>query len=472
MKDLAKIDLDPNTVYNVSLSVTQGTKKFDNLRFFQSKTPKLFNIIPGQYSTFSRLTTALEPVIPTIKPGTGVFIPADERFINVTSVNWVTNWVFERSEQETRYVLGASTVTFTVSIASDPGTFNFSIDGFEPSFACLNGRSDWKRVNSTTFQITMPVLEFVPGLTADPKWVRTNINNAVAQTKFNNRAGNSLIYTKAKPKNVVAGQEIRISTQKGVACFPTHTKVLEVVSSGSTHYLILSAPCIAAIDKDKYFTFSNLVWTKGLSSYTESGNFNSAAKMKYYTSPSYVAIVNIYRFTGSSSISSEVLNSTVLDALIWEEDIRDFIYFFISDTAGSSTTSPTWYYFNNGDNNGGITPANLSGTRISGVALSVASGSGEDRVLNPPPPAPGYVTNTSLYPSYPAIALKARARFYDISKTNGENDASVPSLSHPASVRFAIARYVRSSDGINWSRSWLGTDNRMKNVLSLEEALS
>lgn len=472
MKDLAKLDLEPNTVYNVSLSVTQGTKKFDNLRFFQSKTPKLFNIIPGQYSTFSRLTTSLEPVIPTIKPGSGVFVPADLRKIDVTKVNWVTYWVYDRSEQETRYVLPASTVRFRVTIASNPNTFNFSIDGFEADFACLNGRSDWKRVNSTTFEVTIPVKEFAPGLTADPKWERTNINNAVAQTKFNNRAGNSLIYTKSKPKNVVAGQEIRISTQKGVACFPTNTKVLQVVSSGSTHYLILSAPSIAAIDKDKYFTFSTLAWTKGLGPYTESGEFNSAAKLSYYTSPSYKPIINIYKFTGNSSISSEVLNSTVLDSLIWEEKIRDFIYFFISDTAGTSTGSPTWYYFNNASNNGGITTtANLEGRKIGGVPLSISSGSGEDRALNPPPPAPVYVTNTSGYPSYPAIALKAKTRFYDISKTNADNDATLPNTNYPVSVRFAIARYVQGPDG-NWSRSWLGTDNRMKNVLSLEEAIS
>ena len=86
MKDLAKLDLDPNTVYNVSLSVTQGTKKFDNLRFFQSKTPKLFNIIPGEYSTFSRLSKALKPVIPKI--GGGVYTPADLVEIQVDTVSW------------------------------------------------------------------------------------------------------------------------------------------------------------------------------------------------------------------------------------------------------------------------------------------------------------------------------------------------------------------------------------------------
>ena len=152
--------------------------------------------------------------------------------------------------------------------------------------------------------------------------------------------------------------------------------------------------------------------------------------------------------------------------------MRDFIYFFISDTAGGTNNpSPTWYYFNSTSSNGGITAADLTGRKINGVPLSIASGIGEDRVLNPPPPAPGFVENISSNPSYPAIALKARTTFYNISKTNAVNDASQPTLSYPVSVRFAIARYVKGTDGI-WSRSWLGSDNRMKNVLSLEEALS
>jgi len=114
----------------------------------------------------------------------------------------------------------------------------------------------------------------------------------------------------------------------------------------------------------------------------------------------------------------------------------------------------------------------LSDSTLSGKsALSISSGTGEDRVLNAPPSAPSYVTNTSTYPSYPAVALKAKAKFYDISKTNTVNDATVPSLTHPISVRFAIARYTKGPSG-TWSGVWLGSDNRMKNVLSLEEALS
>jgi hypothetical protein len=229
---------------------------------------------------------------------------------------------------------------------------------------------------------------------------------------------------------------------------------------------------IISIKKDQYLNFSTIEWTKGLSSYTMTGSVDSAARMSYYTSPSYSPITTTYSFTGNSSVSSEVLNATVLDALIWEENIRDFIYFFISDTTGGSIASPTWYYFNNSSGNGGITTtADLTGRKINGTPLSIASGSGEERVLNLPPTAPGFVTNTSSYPSYPAVALKAKARFYDISKTNAVNDATIPNTSYPVSIRFAIARYIKGADG-NWSRSWLGTDNRMKNVLSLEEVLS
>jgi hypothetical protein len=132
------------------------------------------------------------------------------------------------------------------------------------------------------------------------------------------------------------------------------------------------------------------------------------------------------------------------------------------------STSPTWYYFSTPSD---ITPATLTDTTLSGKsALSISSGTGEDRVLNPPPGANTYVTSTTQS-SYPPVALRARAEFYNISKTNAVNDASVPALTHPISIRFAIARYTKLSSGA-WSGVWLGSDNKIKNVLSLEETLS
>ncbi len=472
MKDLAKLDLDPNTVYNVSLSVAQGNKKFDNLRFFQTKTPKLFNIIPGQYSTFSRLTTALEPVVPKI--GGGVYKPADLVTVQVNTVSWDTRWKYDTSEGESSYNLDGSTVTFRITLASAPPTFVFKVDGFSSKLACLNGRSDWKKINGTTYEVTTSVREFDPDVSANAGYRQKDSGTGVS--KFAVAKGQSLIYLKSKPKGIAPGlSSVRASIRSGRTNknpFAQNTKVTFVQKEDDPYYVIVNPETLIAFGKDVSITFSMYVWDKGLdwsNGRTSSGSEGTPATLQYYSSPSYSPITTTYSFTGNSSVSSEVLNSTVLDSLIWEENIRDFIYFFISDT--TSATSPTWYYFNNSSANGGIRPANLDGLNISGTALSIASGSGEERVLNGPPPAPVYVTGVSSYPSYPAVALKAKAKFYEISKTNKVNDATVPSLSRPIGIRFAIARYTKGSTGA-WSGVWLGVDNKIKNVLSLEEALS
>jgi hypothetical protein len=457
------------TVYNVSLSVSQGAKKFDNLRFFQTKTPKLFNIIPGQFSTFSRLTTALEPVVPKI--GGGVYKPADLVTVQVNTVSWDTRWKYDTSEGESSYNLDGSTVTFTITLASAPPTFVFKVDGFNSKFACLNGRSDWKKINGTTYQVTTSVREFDPGVSANAGYVQKDSGTGVS--KFAVAKGQSLIYLKNKPKGVAPGlSSVRATIGKGKNPFAQNTKVTFVQKQDEPYYVIVNPETVIAFGKDVAITFSMYTWDKGLDwsgGRSENGSEGTAATLQYYSSPSYSPITTTYSFTGNSSISSEVLNANVLDALIWEENIRDFIYFFISDT--TSAANPTWYYFNNASNNGGITPANLAGLKISGNALSASSGTGEERVLNSPLSAPGFVTNTSTYPSYPAIALKAKAKFYEISKTNAVNDATVPSLSYPISIRFGIVRYTKGASGA-WSGSWLGTDNRIKNVLSLEEAIS
>jgi hypothetical protein len=472
VRDLAKLDLDPNTVYNVSLSVAQGAKKFDNLRFFQTKTPKLFNIVPGQYSTFSRLTTALEPVVPKI--GGGTYKPADLVTVQVNTVSWDTRWKYDTSEGESSYNLDGSTVTFRVTLASAPPTFVFKMDGFNSKLACLNNRSDWKKINGTTYEVTTSVREFDPGVSANPTYREKDSGTGVS--KYAVAKGQSLIYLKNKPNGVAPGlSSARASIRSGRTnkqVFAPNTRVTFVQKQNVPYYVIVNPETVIAFGKDVSITFGMYVWDKGLKwsgGRSEEGREGSAATLQYYSSPSYSPITTTYSFTGNSSISSEVLNANVLDSLIWEENIRDFIYFFISDT--TSAANPTWYYFNNASNNGGITAANLAGLKISGTVLSASSGTGEERVLSAPPPAPGFVTNTSTYPSYPAIALKAKARFYQISKTNTVNDATVPSLSYPISIRFGIVRYTKGASGA-WSGSWLGTDNRIKNVLSLEEAIS
>jgi hypothetical protein len=485
VKDLAKLDLDPNTVYNVSLSVTQGTKKFDNLRFFQSKTPKLFNIIPGEYSTFSRLITALEPVIPVI--GGGVYDPAKLVSINITNVSWQTVYAYDVSEGESYVNIDGSYVDFIIRTASDPGTFVFKIDGFGSKFACLNNRSDWDKVNGTTYKVRTSLREFDPGAQETNNYTKKETSTHKAKVKT--KVGQSLIFLKTRPTSVAKNLSepkafVGSGKQEGPA-FATNTRVTyvqKVVTDPTNYYVIVNPEIVREIPAEKNITFTSFTWNNDViwsSGRAESGSESpdslappNGAILQYYTSPSYSAIKTTYSFKGSSSVNSEILNSTVLDSLIWEKDIRDFIYFFISDTL--ELNSPYWYYFNNSSANGGInTKATLvEGSKIVGdVALSISSGTGEERVLNPPPDANSYITDPSQT-SYPPQTLKARTKFYEISKTNKENDASQPQLEHAIGIRFAIARYTKGPTGTWSNKTWLGINNQMKNVLSQTEALS
>ena len=472
MKDLAKLDLDPNTVYNVSLSIAQGAKKFDNLRFFQTKTPKLFNIVPGEYSTFSRITTAMQPVIPKISGGT--YIAADLKEIQVDEVSWVTRWKTDTSEGQSTKSVDGSTVTFTVTLASVPPTFVFKISGFNSKLACLNNRSDWEPVGdketTRVYTVTTSVREFDPNIVVDSDWVFDDAKTVTA--KFAVTKGSTVIFTNQVPDGAISSRSnLKGTGSKGKQIFPQNTKMAASNKFQAPYYIVAAQPTLIGFGKDTAITIgtydwkSTATWTGGRTD-RDSGDTTSAI-LEYYSSPSYSPIKTTYSFTGNSSVNSEILNATVLDALIWEEDIRDYVYFFISDTVGIST-SPTWYYFSTPSD---ITPATLTDTTLSGKsALSISSGTGEERVLNPPPEANTYITSTTQS-SYPAVALKARAKFYDISKTNAANDASVPALTHPISIRFAIARYTKGSSGA-WSGVWLGSDKRIKNVLSLEETLS
>lgn len=474
MKDLAKLDLEPNTVYNVSLSIAQGSKKFDNLRFFQTKTPKLFNIIPGQYSTFSRLTTGLNPVLPVF--GGGTLNPATLQTIQVKTISWEADLKTDTSEGETTYNIPKSTVTFTITLESEPPTFVFKIDNFGSKFACLNGRSDWIKPKNTNAirTVTIPLIEFDPDITAFSGWKNKDTSTLVS--KFPTPVGAGLIYVKTKPKSVIKNvSTVKASIKAGtkyINPFAEKTKVTLVQKTAEPYYITINPPALIAFAADVALTFQQYIWDFGLNwsgNRSKSGSEGSPARLQYYSAPSFNPITRTYSFSGNSSVSSEVLNSVILDALIWEDDVRDFIYFFISDTGGD-----TWYYFDNSTKNGGIVAAKYGGAKISGTALSVGSGTGEDRLLNAPPDPPVYVTNTSVYTSYPSATLRAKAEFYNLSKKNAIDDATVPSLLYPIGIRFAIARYTKNTNS-TWSKVWLGSGSdkkKIKDVLSLEEKLS
>jgi hypothetical protein len=101
--------------------------------------------------------------------------------------------------------------------------------------------------------------------------------------------------------------------------------------------------------------------------------------------------------------------------------------------------------------------------------LSILPGAatGDDRVLKTPPQRPAYVSDVDQYPSYPPSELRARARFYSVNQENISSTVPTPQINYSVAIRFAIARYTKV--GADWNGVWLGSDNLIKNVLSLPE---
>jgi hypothetical protein len=484
MKDLAKLDLEPDEVYNVSLSVSQGTKKFDNLRFFQTKVPKLFNLIPSQYTTFSRVATTLEPIIPDIRGGDYEEPPLIQR--NISTLRWEIVWSYDRSEGETSINLGGSNVDIRLTFDNPIPTFAYEISGFPAEFACLNGRTDWKRVagrDNKVFELTIPVTEFDPGIKITSTYV---INRNVIGLRAATAKGGKTFFLSDPPNGAVPGSTVIQVRSPGMVqtsrtALPANTKISGINLSSKT-ITAATKSHTKALDtwSAHYETYQ---WVKGIqwgvtvlnpgSDRIKSitGNqspLNGNATGKYYGAPKYNPITSTYDFKGSSTVNTELLNATVLDAIIWEDEVRDFVYFFISDTFDQP--SPTWYYFST---TGGINAA-TSGFRISPTpgslgALSISPGAatGDDRVLNGPPPRPAYVSDVDQYPSYPPSELRARARFYSVNREDISSTVPTPPITYSIAIRFAIARYTKV--GSDWNGVWLGSDNLIKNVLSLPE---
>ena len=495
MKDLAKLDLEPDEVYNVSLSVSQGTKKFDNLRFFQTKVPKLFNLIPSQYTTFSRVTTALEPIVPKISGGT--YDDADLITVDLEKLEWTVNWKYNRSEGETSYDLGASTVTIRLTFGTGKDAnsvsakragipdFSYEIKGFPGVFNCLNGRTDWKRVNgqnNKVFELVIPVTEFDPGITAAPKFVNNRINIPVNKAM---KKGSKTVTLDNEPRGIFPGlTSMQIQSDnapKAKIALPANTKVAGINLGAKTATAAVAVsrdvPSSWTVVFDYYAWVYKVSWSNETLNPNDKGSDdpNSAslpgtgilagAKGYYYDAPVYTPIKSTYDFKGSSTINTELLNATVLDAIVWENEVRDFVYFFISDTIDQ--TSPTWYYFSN---IGGITAATPNSKILGASSLSIknTAATGDNRVLNDPPDVPSYVSDVSQFPSYPPAQLRAKARFYSVSKTGLQTATDpTPQINYNIAVRFAIARYTKV--GSTWNGVWLGSDNLIKNVLSLPE---
>jgi hypothetical protein len=213
------------------------------------------------------------------------------------------------------------------------------------------------------------------------------------------------------------------------------------------------------------FTFTGdfypLLKTKGEN--TSSKATVSNANIVWQTFPTYDAknAKTEYTFKKSSEINSSVINPNVIEKLIWEDEVRDYIYFIISDidkgVDGEGGGNKKKYFF--GTSGVVKTFPTLAAEKTSLVGTTVFS-------TNSPPAANGYITGpNNKLPRYST----GKVKYYKASETK-ENDPSIPELLRTVQVQFAIARYIKENDV--WTGTWLPGNNLPEDeILSSPEEL-
>ena len=146
-------------------------------------------------------------------------------------------------------------------------------------------------------------------------------------------------------------------------------------------------------------------------------------------------------YTRTSSIKTNIRNANVLDSLYWDDNVKDYVYFFISSNA-----SGPWYYFKENkdivvDNNASITGNDGSWSSSGPKTLTFNEFDNLEK---------DYVSGASC-------------TFFQGSKQENDN-FGIPNVY----VRFAIARYIKDSATGTVTSSWLGKDTKTPQMSNIE----
>lgn len=479
MTKLYKLDLEPNEIYNVSLNIKQGNKTVDNLRFFQTKVPKLFNLKPSNFSTFSQITEVSDAIATKVL-NSGFSTGGDED-VSVTGINWIRYIEkYERSEGET--VIDPSSVKyeFTLNFASDPKLIGYVVSGFPKDYDFLNYRTSYQAGANNTLTLVLSLLEIDPTVTRELKNTTKNYT-ATISNEIIKGSTTRLEFTR-KLKGIVVGKTLGFvelySTSSGGTKYVFDNAVVTGYGSytkdnGAKRWWVsLSSPALSSKPANSTFyystatseiTFSGGVYdrlgqaSKGYDPkkpvYITTGLGSS--KITYQTFPSYDAkkAVTEYTFKKSSFISSSVINPNVLEKLIWEDEVRDYIYFIISDTDKEGGDGKKYFFGTHG-----------SITKISNETEPLEG----SIIFNPkaPPAANGYIveTNNKIFKN-----STGKVKYYQAAETT-TNNQTAPPLLRTVTVQFAVARYRKEDTG--WKGSWLPSETSSPaDILSSPEEL-
>jgi hypothetical protein len=468
MGSLKKLDLEPNEIYNVSFNIKQGNKTVDTLRFFQTQVPKLYNINTPNYSAFSQVTEKPDAVQKKDKYSGGGFVGGSANTILVTSVKVKVTKGGSFSEGQLNSTPSDVVFDFTIGLESEPKMMGYVLSGFdeESVLKLLNNRSDY-RAEGKNLRLSLTLAQ------VDPASKRTETLKQVTDTVSlleDIKYKDSILKVNKLPKSFKPGASRVVLRTGNSYVFPAGFVVSKASVSGGVYLLMGSAAIIGVtapknipfvtdfrvqndFDGDIYkklVAISNLTNDKGVVTGT-----------RYYTKnhPTFVhqtfaewkapSVTSKYTFSQNNYITSSVNNPNVIESLIWEDTVRDYIYFVIADRAKKDD----YYYFGNyGDITAAVGNTPLTGT----IKFSPSK----------PPDAPEEVT-TPQEPTFPRTS--GRKLFYDSSLVE-RNTETFPDLKRPIIVRFALARYTKTTSG--WSGEWLPLNAKTADdILSLPEAL-
>jgi len=454
VKTLYKLDLEPNEIYNVSLNIKQGNKTVDNLRFFQTQVPKLFNIKPANYTTYSQITEKPQPVVKT-ESGGGVSGGGNVT-LNVTSVSWTEQKTGDFSEGELTSTPAQVTYNFTINLDGYPKMMGYQLSGFKYELSFLNYRNDYKP-NGKTLTLSLTLSQIDPTAAAAINNDQTIKTYGLASAF---KKGETRLHLSGNLKGIVPGNSmvtvIYAPGPPGKSAFPVPTYVTGYTPG--TQYVTVSQPSIVAVPDTKEATFTSNAKFKGFTGniykYLKGGGSAGAstglvkdATFVYQTFPTYSAPTYKYTFKKDSFIKSAVINPNVLDSLVWEDTVRDFIFFTIADDTVRSKN----YFFGTY----GVINASNENTAVTGDSLFN---------LDSPPSAPSQVI-TSNAKSF--ITSTPQTKFYSSGAITNATGV-VPELQRAVQIRFAIARYTKIGSG--WQGKWLG-GSKQEEILSTPEVL-
>jgi hypothetical protein len=477
MTRLYKLDLEPNEIYNVSLNIKQGGKTVDNLRFFQTQVPKLYNIQTSNFTPFSQIIEKSDPVVKTETggglskdPGTG----ADQN-VFVKNITWTRSVEsYERSEGET--VIDPSSVkyTFTIEFKGDPKLIGYFVSGFPESLKFLNYKTGYQAIGGNKLQITLSLLEINPTVNRVLKTERNekSITNALVTSILVQGSTTTLIFNK-ELKGIVPGKSKGFLQRPGgppTIYYFSNTTIIaykKYQNSPARWYVQFDTPSAVKatpgqilnrfdwITPTSSVTFSGGEWKAlGQSSSDDSRTIKkpdlSKAKITYQTLPTYsVKQPTVkYKFAKTSYISSAVINPNIIDKLIWEDDVRDYIYFIISDV-----------------DKGGDKKKYFFGTfgSINKVASEDESLIGSN-IYNPSTPPTAHPNITSSTAKLFKTST-GNVKYYAANATQN-NNTSVPALVRQINIQFAVARYIKK--GSTWTGKWLSPSSPLSGIEVLQ----